>query len=87
MSESDEPLLKFPTELPIKVFGRNEPAFREAVTAIVSAYYGDSHRVTEQQSRHGSYLSLTVTVVAESREQIDAVYRELTASEDILMVL
>jgi uncharacterized protein len=87
MSDSGESPLTFPAELPVKVFGRNEEAFRTAVLAIVRAHYGDDHRVAERPSRRGSYLSLTVTVVAESREQIDAMYRELVASELVLMVL
>jgi uncharacterized protein len=87
MSDSGESLFTFPAELPVKVFGRNEEAFRAAVLVIVRAHYGDDHRIAEQSSRLGSYLSLTVTVVAESREQIDAMYRDLVASELVLMVL
>ena len=83
----DLSLLTFPCELPIKVLGRNESAFREAAIAIVRAHYGDEHRVTEQLSREGSYLSLTITVRAASREQVDAVYNELVVAPQILMVL
>jgi putative lipoic acid-binding regulatory protein len=87
MSESNESPLQFPCELPIKVFGRNEEGFRDAALAIVRAHYGSEHRVAEQQSKQGSYLSLTITVRAESRAQIDAIYQDLVASEQILMVL
>lgn len=86
---SGESLLTFPCELPIKIFGRNEPRFRAAALAIVRAHYADVGEadVTEQASRRGNYLSLTVTVRAASRAQVDALYRELTASDEILMVL
>jgi putative lipoic acid-binding regulatory protein len=47
----------------------------------------DEWRLAEQQSRQGSYLSLTITVRAESRAQIDAMYRDLVASGEILMVI
>jgi len=87
MSDADQSLLTFPCDMPIKVFGRNEPAFRDAVLAVVRAHYGDEYRVAEQLSKQNSYLSLTISVRAESREQIDAVFRELVASEQILMVL
>lgn len=82
-----ESLLTFPTDLPIKVFGRNEAAFRDAVQAIIASYYGDAYKITEQLSKQGAYLSFTVTVRAESRAQIDAVYQELVAHEHILMAL
>ena len=83
----DSSLLVFPCDLPIKVLGRNEAAFREAALAIVRAHYGDEHRVAEQPSREGAYLSLTITVRAASREQIDAVYNDLVAAPQIMMVL
>ena len=84
---TDSSLLTFPCELPIKVLGRNEAAFRTAAIAIVRAHYGDEHRVAEQLSREGAYLSLTITVRVASREQIDAVYNALVAAPQILMVL
>ena len=87
MSINEESMLSFPCDLPIKVFGRNDDVFRSAALAIVRARYGDAPRVSEQVSRQGSYLSLTITVRAESRAQIDAVYQDLVASEAILMVL
>jgi hypothetical protein len=83
----DSSLLEFPCELPIKVLGRNESAFRAAAIAIVRAHYGEEHRVAEQLSREGVYLSLTITVRAASREQVDAVYHDLVAAPQILMVL
>jgi hypothetical protein len=84
---NDSSLLTFPCDLPIKVLGRNEAAFRDAAIAIVRSHYGDEHRVAEQLSREGAYLSLTITVRAASREQIDAVYNALVAAPQILMVL
>jgi putative lipoic acid-binding regulatory protein len=87
MTESAESLLTFPCDLPIKVFGRNESEFRAAALAIVRAHYGAEHSVTEQESKQGKYVSLTITVHAQSRAQVDAVYHDLVASEQILMVL
>jgi putative lipoic acid-binding regulatory protein len=84
---NEESALSFPCDLPIKVFGRNDDVFRSAALAIVRARYGDAPRVSEQVSRQGSYLSLTITVRAESRTEIDAVYHALVTSEHVLMVL
>jgi uncharacterized protein len=85
----DESLLTFPCDLPIKVFGRNRESFREAAVGIVRRHFGglSDADVAEQLSREQRYVSLTITVRAESRNQVDALYRELTSSEDILMVL
>lgn len=85
-SQLESPL-EFPTDLALKVLGRNDPGFRAAVLAIVEAHFGSAYSVAEQQSKQGSYLSLTVTVRAESRAQADAVYAALVAHELVLMAL
>jgi len=86
---SDDPLLSFPCKLPVKVLGRNDTTFRSAVNRIVRRHYADfdSANVTEQHSRNSAYLSLTFMISAASREEVDALYRELTASDEIMMVL
>ena len=85
MSDTDESLLKFPTDLAVKVIGRNDPEFRAAVIAIVEAQFGEAYAVAEQQSKQAAYVSLTVTVRAESRAQADALYQALVANERVLM--
>jgi hypothetical protein len=85
-SQLESPL-EFPCDLPIKVFGRNDPEFRAAVLAIVETHFGSAYTVAEQQSKQGSYSSLTVTVRVESRAQADAVYAALVAHELVLMAL
>jgi putative lipoic acid-binding regulatory protein len=87
MSGADESPLKFPTELPIKVFGRHDAEFRAAVVEIVEKHYGKAYTLAEVESKHAAYVSLTITVRAESRAQIDAVYRDFVASERVLMAL
>ena len=87
MSDADGSLLKFPTDLAVKVFGRNLPEFRAAVTEIVEARFGTAYTVAEQESKQASYLSLTITVRAESRAQADALYQALVAHELVLMAL
>ena len=86
---ANEELMSFPCELPIKVFGRNEGDFREVAVAIVSSHFDTFERqnVREQLSREGRFVSLTISVVAESREQLDGLYRELTSHQSVLMVL
>jgi len=86
---SDASLLTFPCDLPIKIVGRNCEDFRDIASAIVRKHYADVavSRTSEQSSRNGAYVSLTFVVNAQSREEIDALYRELTATEEIVMVL
>lgn len=87
--KADDSVFDFPCDIPIKVLGHNGAALRDAAYAIVRDHYGElgDERFQERESRDGNYVSLTITVRAGSREEIDAVYRDLTAHSDILMVL
>lgn len=80
---------EFPCDIPVKVFGRNEQGFRDAVLGIVRMYFPDflEDDLVERLSRRDRFVSITVTVWAESRSQIDGLYTALTAHDAVLMVL
>lgn len=84
-----ESLLAFPTEFPIKVMGRREDDFAQGVAEIVMRHAPgfDPKTIEMRPSSKGKYLGLTVTIQAQSREQLDALYRELGAHPAVVMVL
>lgn len=86
---SDETLLEFPCDFPIKVMGSNCVEFETEVIRIVREHVPDlgEGAIRQNQSKKGNYLALTVTVRAESKHQLDNLYRALTASELTKMVL
>jgi putative lipoic acid-binding regulatory protein len=88
-SMTDDSLLSFPCDLPIKIFGRNQQDFRSTVLAIAQSHFPElsNEDVTEQRSREDTFLSLTINVRAKSRNQVDAAYRELTSVSCVLIVL
>jgi putative lipoic acid-binding regulatory protein len=90
MNASDRaPGLTFPTDFPIKVMGRREDGFAQAITEVVRQHAPDFDPATLEmrQSKDGNYLSVTATVRATSREQLDALYRALTAHPMVKVVL
>lgn len=90
MAEPTEPsLLEFPCDFPIKIMGRREDGYAQAVLAIVQRHAPDFDGATVEMraSKQGGYLSLTCTVRATSRAQLDALYRELTAHPLVKVVL
>jgi len=90
MSDSDQDtLLEFPCDFPIKVIGRAAPDLDALVFALVRSHAPDlgEGAVSTRASGQGNYQAVTVTVHATSKAQLDAIYRELTACERILMVL
>jgi putative lipoic acid-binding regulatory protein len=92
MSEPDpksQSLLTFPCVFPIKVMGRREDGFAQAVTDVVLRHAPDFHPETIEMrsSKNARYLSLTVTLNARSREQLDGLYSELSKHPMVIMVL
>jgi putative lipoic acid-binding regulatory protein len=84
----DSPL-QFPCSFPLKAFGEDTPEFAASVREIVARHVpglGDA-AFSRRQSREGRYVSITVTFTAESREQLDAIYRELSENPRVLMAL
>ncbi len=88
MSEQ-ETLLEFPCAFPIKAMGQDDGAFETLVVELVRKHAPDlgEGAVASRASQGGKYLSVTVTVTATSREQLDNIYRELTACEQVLYAL
>jgi putative lipoic acid-binding regulatory protein len=88
MNDATSPL-SFPCEFPIKAMGRAEPGFQARVEAIVRAHVPElsRHAVHVTHSARGNYVSVTVLITAHSREQLDAIYRDLTACEQVLVAL
>jgi uncharacterized protein len=84
-----EELLQFPTDYPIKVVGRPSAEFRAHIHAIVLKHAPnvETDRISERLSENGNFLSISYMIRAESREQIVALAKDLTAAEGVLMVL
>ncbi len=86
---SDRGLLEFPCRFPIKAMGRDEAGFDELVRDIIAAHVSDEHLhdLSVRPSRGERFISVTVTITASSQEQLDDIYRALTAHERVLMAL
>jgi putative lipoic acid-binding regulatory protein len=84
-----ESLLTFPCVFPLKVMGRREDGFAQTVTEVVLRHAPDFRPETLEMrsSKNARYLSLTVTINARSREQLDALYSELSKHPQVVMVL
>lgn len=84
-----ETLLTFPCSFPIKIMGRMEDGFADTMLAIVLRHAPDFDAATASMKASSSnkYLSLTCTVNATSKQQLDDLYREISAHPLVLMAL
>jgi putative lipoic acid-binding regulatory protein len=87
--DPEKSLLTFPCEFPMKVMGRREDGFAQLVSEIVTRHAPDFDPATIEMrsSKQGRYLSLTVTIHARSRDQLDGLYSELSGHPLVIMVL
>ena len=85
----DETLLTFPCDFTIKVFGTPSDEFEAAVYDIIQKHVPSvSDHVTQARaSSSGKYIALSVTVHVDSKDQLDRIYQELSASPLVLMAL
>ncbi len=82
-------LIEYPSDFPIKVFGQTQQGFLQAVTETILQYDPafTAASVTMRNSKTAKYISLTCTVNATSREQLDAIYQSLCDHPLVVMVL
>ncbi|MFY8122047.1 MAG: YbeD family protein, partial [Burkholderiaceae bacterium] len=81
--------LLFPTDFPIKVMGLRVDQFAQEIVAVVREHAPDFDPATLElrASSGGKYLSVTATVRATSRAQLDTLYRALTRHPLVKVVL
>ena len=86
---AERELLVFPTDFPIKIMGKRVDGFADTIAALVLEHAPDFDVSTMElrASRNNNYIGLTVTIRAVSREQLDGLYRALTAHPMVSVVL
>jgi putative lipoic acid-binding regulatory protein len=82
----EDSVFEFPCEFPIKAMGKSTPELEAAVIEIMNRHVPDlgEGAIRMRESGKGNYISITITVQAKSREQLDAIYMDLTACEHVL---
>lgn len=87
--DQQETLLEFPCTFPVKAMGRDDGDFEALVTNLIlkHAEMSAGVPVTTNTSSSGSYLSVTVTIEAVSKAQLDRIYQDLTDCEQVLVAL
>ena len=86
---NDESLIEFPCSFPVKAVGKSGDELHTAVLEIMSRHVPDldESMIRHSPSKAGNYTSVTVVVQAQSRQQMDAIYQDLTACEHVIMAL
>ena len=76
---TEKPVLKFPCPFSIKAIGDDKDDYLQFVIDTLTSIVGELalHEITTRLSNGNKYLAVTVPFVAQSREQLDAIYQAL----------
>ena len=89
MPEKSADLWNFPCAFPIKIMGETVDSLQGSILDIVTRHAPDYDvsTVESRASGNGKYTSLTCTITAVSKEQLDGLYKELTSHPLVKVVL
>lgn len=88
-SSDNTDLIKFPCDFPIKVVSNADFELEDFTTQVVHKHIPDMEYIptSTNKSSKGNYKAITITIKATNQQQIDAIYTDLTANKNIIMVL
>lgn len=89
LPQTPDSLFEFPCLFPLKIMGLANPVLAQTVLEVVLRHAPDYDGATMEMraSSTGKYLSLTCTINANSRLQLDDLYRELSSHPLVKVVL
>ncbi|CAI8156699.1 MAG: Uncharacterised protein [Cellvibrionales bacterium UBA7375] len=89
MSDEKKPEIEFPCKYPIKVLGEAHTDLNQHVIDVMNRH---APTITEsdlsaKNSSKGKWQSITVTIIATGKPQLDAIFADLKTSARVKMVL
>ncbi len=89
MQEPEPPKIEFPCDYPIKVLGRSSDQFESVIVEVFERHAPgfDQEAIVVKASSKGTFTSMTVTITATGREQLDALHQDLMATGHVQMVI
>ena len=87
--QADDSIFDFPCEFTIKAMGKADNNFDCLVVSLIREFYPELQEgaVQTKLSKGAKYMSVTVTIQAQNREQLDSIYLALTSEARVLVAL
>ncbi|WP_143870085.1 DUF493 family protein YbeD [Catenovulum sediminis] len=79
--------LEFPCQFPFKVLGQADDKLIEKVVAVVQKHAPGDYRPTSKPSGKGNFQSVTISITATSKTQLETLYQELAKIDTVRMVM
>ena len=75
MNTKFDELLTFPCSFSFKVIGDAEPALVSKITEVLDQHIAEYKKPSSKLSKNGNYQSVSVTIQAQSKEQLETLYK------------
>ncbi len=89
-NDDNDTAFDFPCQFPIKVMGENSDYFETLILDIIQRHnpeFEPQHNMKKRHSNNQRYVSLTFTITATSKAQLDAIYIDITQCPEVKMAL
>ena len=89
MQEQEPPKIEFPCDYPIKVLGRSSEQFESVIVEVFERHAPgfDQKAIVVKASSKGTFTSMTVTITATGKDQLEALHQDLMATGHVQMVI
>ena len=76
-----ESLIEFPCNFPIKIIGEAHQDFRKIIASLIKEHIHDfiDKTIESKNSKEGKFVSFTCTIYVTSKQQLDLIYKDLSA--------
>ena len=87
VEEKLEEIWQFPCDFPLKIMGTADKELLIEVMAVIQKYVPGEYHPKVKESKNGNYHSISVTIRATSKQQLDDLYGDLHQLEKVKMLL
>ncbi|HFB64236.1 MAG TPA: DUF493 family protein [Aeromonadales bacterium] len=87
VEEKLEEIWQFPCDFPLKVMGTADDELLNEVMTVIQKYAPGEYSPKIKESKNGNYHSISVTIRATSKQQLDNLYGDLNDLEKVKMLL
>ncbi len=87
MKTKFDELLEFPCHFPFKVLGSADESLMDKVVEVVQQHAPGDYRPTSKPSGKGNFQSVTISIQAQNKDQVEILYKALAEIDTVRMVM
>ena len=87
--QNKETLFEFPCQFPIKIMANPDKKTTQFILGVFEKYVQDYNNIDfkVKESKTGKYISITAIFEAQSKKQLDNIYKSISEHSEVHMVL